>query len=133
MQYHNAKESTMEVLNAVKQTMTTLQQGSAANSDTKRVAQVAQQNEQQSQKQDKQQNVDDLKKQISQMTSELNQQMAMMNTSIQFGFNDKTDSMYVTVTDSKDGKVIRKIPTDEMMTLQEAMRDAIGVIFDKKG
>ena len=124
----------MEIFNNVKQNIANFQGTKDTSGTSSSSQQVSMQNStvEQTKQQEQQKNVDELKKQLAAITNELNQQMAMMDTSIRFGFNDKSDAMYVNVVDSKTDKVIRKIPTDEMMTLQEAMRDMIGVIFDKK-
>lgn len=124
----------MEIFNTLKQNITTVQNikdGTSASS-APTTAQTQNAANDQADRQEQQKNIDELKKKLSDVTNQLNQQMAMMNTSIRFGFNDKIDTMYVNVVDTKTDKVIRKIPTDEMMTLQEAMRDMIGVIFNKK-
>ena len=49
------------------------------------------------------------------------------------GFNDKIDAMFVNVMERSTGKMIRKIPTEEAMSLAEKMKEIVGMIFDKKG
>ncbi|HDX6330446.1 TPA: flagellar protein FlaG [Campylobacter fetus subsp. venerealis] len=71
-------------------------------------------------------------KRISDIVNKLNDNMETLNTNIRFGFNDKTSSMYVSVTEADSGKVIRKIPTEEIMKLTEHFKEIVGVIFDKK-
>uniref|UniRef100_UPI003AF75875 FlaG family protein n=1 Tax=Campylobacter fetus TaxID=196 RepID=UPI003AF75875 len=70
--------------------------------------------------------------QDSKRISDIVNNMETLNTNIRFGFNDKISSMYVSVTEADSGKVIRKIPTEEIMKLTEHFKEIVGVIFDKK-
>lgn len=79
------------------------------------------------------QNEEDIKKQLNKTVESLNSQMDMLNTNIQFGFNDKINTMYVDVHEKSSGRLIRKFPTEEAMRLAEHMREFIGILFDKKG
>ena len=79
------------------------------------------------------QDKEDIQKQLNETVKNLNDQMESLNTNISFGFNDKIESMYVSVMERSSGKLIRKIPTEEAMKLSEHFREIIGVIFDKKG
>lgn len=71
--------------------------------------------------------------QLSNTVKELNKQMETLDTNVTFGFNDKIDAMFVSVMERSTGKMIRKIPTEEAMTLAERMKEIVGMIFDKKG
>ncbi len=75
----------------------------------------------------------DIKQQLNKTVSNLNEQMKSLDTNITFGFNDKIDTMFVSVIEKSTGKVIRKIPTEEAMKLSEKMKEIVGMIFDKKG
>ena len=75
----------------------------------------------------------EIKKELEEITKQLNEEMNVLNTTIRFGFNDKIDEMYVSVIDTKDDKVIRKIPSDEAMKLMAKMRELVGMLFDEKG
>lgn len=79
------------------------------------------------------QNKQEIKEQLNKTVENLNSQMDLLNTNIQFGFNDKIDTMYVDVHEKSSGKLIRKFPTEEAMRLAEHMREFIGMLFDKKG
>ncbi len=76
--------------------------------------------------------VDNLKKQLTDVTSQLNKEMSSLNFNVKFGFNDKIDQMYVSVMEKDTNKVIRKIPSDDAMKLMDKMREIVGMIFDKK-
>ena len=73
------------------------------------------------------------KETLKKTVDDLNDQMDILNTNISFGFNDKIDMMYIDVKEKSSGKIIRKIPTEEAMSLSEKMKEIVGMIFDKKG
>ena len=52
---------------------------------------------------------------------------------ITFGYNDKINQMFINVIEKSTGKVIRKFPTEEAMSLSAKMKEIVGIIFDKKG
>jgi len=76
---------------------------------------------------------DELKAQLQDIVEKLNEEMEPMKTDIRFGFEEKTDTFYVSVVDSKTDKEIRRFPTDEALRLMEKMREVVGQIFDTKG
>ncbi|MCF6201897.1 MAG: flagellar protein FlaG [Hydrogenimonas sp.] len=74
-----------------------------------------------------------LKKELQEITDQLNKEMNPLNTSIRFGFDDSLEELYVSVIDTSSDQVIRKIPSEEAMRLAAKMRELVGMIFDKKG
>ncbi len=78
-------------------------------------------------------NVEDLKKELMQLTEELNREFNPLNMNIKFGFSDDIESLYVTVCERDSNRLIRKIPSDEAIELMVKMREIVGIIFDKKG
>ena len=75
----------------------------------------------------------DIAEKLTKTVEKLNKQMDSLDTNVQFGFNDKINTMFVSVMERSSGKMIRKIPTEEAMALSEKMQEIIGTIFDKKG
>ncbi|EAL5962548.1 flagella length regulator FlaG [Campylobacter jejuni] len=69
---------------------------------------------------------------LADIAKKLNEQMDSLDTNIRFGYSDKIDSMYISVTEKSTGREIRKIPSEEAMRLAEYFRDVIGMIFDKE-
>ena len=59
--------------------------------------------------------------------------MKSLNSDIKFGYNDKINTMYISVYEQSTGKTIRKIPSEEAMRLAAYSKEVIGIIFDKKG
>jgi flagellar protein FlaG len=136
-QTSRAKELPMEIFSAVSKQMdaaTTIKPTSSTATETRQVEQVDVQREITSDS--RTQNAQD-KKEIQQQLNEtvrnLNEHMESLNTNIAFGFNDKIETLYVSVMERSSGKTIRKIPTEEAMKLSEHFREIIGLIFDKKG
>lgn len=76
---------------------------------------------------------EELKRELQEVVRELNNEMSPLNREIKFGFEDKIESLYVTVQERSTDKVIRKIPSEEAMELMAKMREIVGIIFDKKG
>ncbi|MBR8462744.1 flagellar protein FlaG [Campylobacter sp. faydin G-24] len=76
---------------------------------------------------------EDMVKMINEATNKLNDNMEALDTSVRFAYNDKIQALYVDVMDSKTGNIIRKIPNEQIIKLSEYFREAIGVLFDKKG
>jgi len=78
-------------------------------------------------------NVQELQKELQNLTEQLNNELNPLNMNVQFGFNDDIESMFVTVSEKDTNKLIRKIPSDEAIELMKKMREIVGIIFDKKG
>lgn len=78
-------------------------------------------------------NVEELKRDLMELTEQLNKEFNPLNTNVKFGYSDDIESLYVTVSERDTDRVIRKIPSDEAMELMAKMREIVGIIFDKKG
>ncbi|MBT0878494.1 MULTISPECIES: flagellar protein FlaG [unclassified Campylobacter] len=72
------------------------------------------------------------KEKLDESIKKLNENMEELQTDVRFGYNDKINQMYVDVIATKSGQIIRKIPNEEVIKLSESMKEAIGIIFDKK-
>lgn len=70
---------------------------------------------------------------INKVTERLNEQMESLQTNIRFAYNDKISSLYVNVMEKDTGRVIRKVPTENMMKLSEHFKEIIGLLVDKEG
>ncbi|NWF66769.1 MAG: flagellar protein FlaG [Campylobacterales bacterium] len=78
-------------------------------------------------------NEENIKKQLENLTKDLNLRIEILDTNIEFNYNDKIDALYVNVMDKRSQQVIRRIPSDEFMRLSEKMKEVIGLLFDQKG
>lgn len=74
-----------------------------------------------------------LKKNILELVQELNKEMAPINTNLIFDYEDSISSLVLTIKQADTGKIIRKIPTDEVMELMKQMRNVISIVLDTKG
>lgn len=70
---------------------------------------------------------------IKQLTQELNTVSESLNTDVKFGYNEKLNEFYITVTDKNTGKEIQKLPTEQAMKIKETMKEMVGSLFDVKG
>ena len=71
--------------------------------------------------------------QIKELTQELNAVSNSLQTDVKFGYNDKLNEFFITVTDKNTGKEIQKLPTEQAMKIKETMKDMVGSLFDVKG
>ncbi|WP_087700591.1 flagellar protein FlaG [Campylobacter lari] len=100
-----------------------------AHFNTKSVEKAPQENKQQVNLNDQDEN---LNEKLKNATEKLNSQMEILGTNVRFAFNDKINEMYINVTEKDTGKLIRKIPSEEVMKLIEHFKGVIGTIFDKE-
>ncbi len=71
-------------------------------------------------------------KDVQKLVEDLNQEIALLNTSLKFGV-DKSDIFYVSVIDKKTDKMIRRWPAEEAKGLLPKMKEFTGMLFDTKG
>ncbi len=80
------------------------------------------------------QKVPDEKKEekLSEAVDKLNKTAVIFDRSLRFQVHDKTHRTMVSVIDIASDKVIRQIPSEEVLDLVAKMDDYLGLIFDKK-
>ncbi len=69
---------------------------------------------------------------ISEAVDKLNKTAVIFDRSLRFQVHDKTHRTMVSVVDITSDKVIRQIPSEEVLDLVAKMDDYLGLIFDKK-
>jgi len=57
--------------------------------------------------------------------------MNVLKTNIGFRVNTETDRVIVTITNQETNEVIRQIPSEELVSLQERMKELTGIIFSE--
>ncbi len=57
--------------------------------------------------------------------------MNVMKTSLGFRVNEDTDRVVVTITNRETNEVIRQLPPEELVSLQERMKELTGIIFSE--
>ncbi|MDQ1330090.1 MAG: flagellar protein FlaG [Thermodesulfobacteriota bacterium] len=71
--------------------------------------------------------------QISEMAVDLQNKMQVLhNVDLNFSVHEASGKIMVTVVNEDTGKVIREIPSAEMLNLAAKLEEAIGLLFDKK-
>lgn len=65
------------------------------------------------------------------MTIELNKFFQYLNADIQFELHEKTKQFIVRVVDTKENKVLREFPPQELLDTIANIREYVGVLLDK--
>ena len=99
--------------------------GSAAKSVSPQASADVAKSSQDDQKKAQKSNLDD-------KVSKLNDYMQSLNRSLRFSIDKNTDDIVVKVVDSKTNQLIRQIPSQEMLDIQQAAEKYRGIIFEKK-
>lgn len=73
----------------------------------------------------------EMSRKLRETAESLNDAMSMMNVGITFGYDDKTNEMYVSVIENGSRQVIRQIPPKEALELKAKMKELVGLIFDR--
>lgn len=71
--------------------------------------------------------------QISEVAMDLQSKMQVLhNINLNFSVHAASGRVMVTVVDEDNGKVVREIPSSEVLNLAAKMDEMIGLIFDEK-
>ena len=57
----------------------------------------------------------------------------LKNVGLRFSVDQSSGTIMITVTDESSGKVIREIPSSEILQLAAKMDEMVGMLFNKKG
>jgi flagellar protein FlaG len=68
---------------------------------------------------------------VEQIVKDLNDTMRVINTNIAFSVDQDTGKTVIKVVDSDTKKVIRQIPTEEMLRVASRLKELLGILFDK--
>jgi len=71
--------------------------------------------------------------QMNQLIDQLNQSLNPFNTSLRFGFDNKSDDFFVSVVDTKSNRMLRRFPVEQAEQLLPKMQEVNGLLFDQKG
>jgi flagellar protein FlaG len=78
----------------------------------------------------KRENLPDLEELAADVQKKLN---IMHDVDLRFSVHKPSGRMMVTVIDESTGKVVREIPSSEILELAAKMDEMIGILFDEKG
>lgn len=70
-------------------------------------------------------------KEAQQMVDSLSGYMEVLQTSMGFNITEETDRVVVTIFNKETDKIIRQIPSEELIALQEKMKELTGIIFNE--
>jgi flagellar protein FlaG len=78
-------------------------------------------------------------RQIESAVSQLNEFVQSNNRQLNFSVDEGSNKQVVKVTDAQSGKIIRQIPSEELLKLSERLQDlqtevgtAVGLLFNKQ-
>jgi flagellar protein FlaG len=72
------------------------------------------------------------KEQLNNAVKSLNEFLKPPHTSLKFEIHDKLNEYYVTIVDDVTKEVVREIPSKKLLDMHAAMKEFIGLLFDKK-
>lgn len=72
------------------------------------------------------------KDEIIKINGALNGFMDAINSDLQFVLHDKTKELMLRVVDRRDNKVVKEIPTHEMLDVIANIREYVGSLLDKR-
>lgn len=68
--------------------------------------------------------------QLENATEEMNQQAQRLNRELHFSINEDTGETVIKVVDSQNQKLIRTIPSDEFLDLQQQFNESLGRLLN---
>ncbi len=71
-------------------------------------------------------------KEVQQAINEITSSLGEINESIGFSYEKKLGQLFVLVTDSTSGEVIREVPSKDFIKHKLAMQEMIGLLLDKQ-
>ncbi|PCI00429.1 MAG: flagellar biosynthesis protein FlaG [Zetaproteobacteria bacterium] len=71
-------------------------------------------------------------KEVQKAIQEVSSNLGSANVSIGFSYEKKLGQLFVLVTDSKSGEVIREVPSKDFIKHKLAMQEMIGLLLDKQ-
>ncbi len=69
---------------------------------------------------------------LKQAVQQANQNFAGSNEAVSFTYEEKLGQLFVQITDSASGEVIREVPSKEFIQHQVAMKELVGLLLDKQ-
>lgn len=82
---------------------------------------------------EKQLDPEEQKENLFDAVDKLNKTARIFNSSLEFKIHEETKRTMVSVIDNANDKVIRQIPSEEVLDMFAKIEDYVGLIFDKKG
>ncbi len=67
---------------------------------------------------------------LGDVVSGLNKMVQNLHRNLQFSVDDKSGETIIKVIDSETQKVVRQIPSEEVIKLRQRLKEAAGVLFE---
>jgi len=67
---------------------------------------------------------------LDKYVEEIQDRFDAMGTRLGFTVNDEPEAVVVEVKDRETGKVVRQIPSEEVLALREKLQDLVGILFE---
>ena len=74
----------------------------------------------------------ELKKQVKETTDSLNEMSSLLKYGIKFAYDDQASEMLVNVIEKDTNRVIRQVPSKEILAMRAKMAEMVGLLVDKK-
>lgn len=71
--------------------------------------------------------------QMDVLIDKLNRSLDPFNTTLRFGFDNRSEDFYVSVVDTQTNKMLRRFPIEQAEQLLPKMQEVTGLLFDQKG
>ncbi len=75
----------------------------------------------------------DSQKDVEDLVKELNQAINPFNTSLRFGFDNRSEDFFVSVIESESNRIIRRFPAEKAAEFLPKIQEVNGFLFDEKG
>ena len=72
-------------------------------------------------------------REVEDLVKELNNSLGPLNTSIKFGFDNKSEDFFISVIEANTNKLIRRFPAEHAYDILPKIQDVSGLLFDSKG
>jgi flagellar protein FlaG len=66
------------------------------------------------------------------IVKQLNKTLEAFDTHVSLSLDDKSRQTVIKVIDNESGKVVRQIPSEQLLRISERITELLGVIYDEK-
>ncbi len=73
-----------------------------------------------------------MKEMVRETTDSLNEMSTLLKYGIRFGFDDQASEMLVNVIEVETNRVIRQVPSKEILVMRAKMAEMVGLLVDQE-
>ncbi|RLB65178.1 MAG: hypothetical protein DRH04_10755 [Deltaproteobacteria bacterium] len=74
----------------------------------------------------------EIKAQVKETTDSLNEMSSLLKYGIRFGFDDQASEMLVNVIEKDTNRIIRQVPSKEILAMRAKMAEMVGLLVDQE-